>query len=174
MSRDESSDVRTIRVDVEVEDCGQVYLMDRGDFETTDLPADARIHSAGRVRLEQRGLLSLNIATQWGEIPFTVTVADRDPGADLDGYEEIVEIGYESPSGEVFLVGWIMDWYDEKAHNLSSLLSGPGVYRLRYHIRGIGEERCAVDDHYLQIWPAPQYDAAVLKTPDEAVQHFLT
>ncbi|GAA1024581.1 hypothetical protein Aple_009120 [Acrocarpospora pleiomorpha] len=36
---------------------------------------------------------------QWGTVEFTVAVADRDPGADLDGYEDIVEIGYESPSG---------------------------------------------------------------------------
>ncbi|MFI6396152.1 hypothetical protein [Nonomuraea sp. NPDC050540] len=172
MSRDEFSVVYTKRMDVEVEDCGQVYLMDRGDYEAAGMPADPRTHSAGLIKLEERGLASLNIATQWGEIPFTVTAADRDPGADLDGYEDVVEISFESPSGKVFLVGWLMDWDDEKAHNLSPLLSGPGVYRLRYHIRGMDEERCSVDDHYLQIWPAPQYDPAVLKTT-EAVQYFM-
>ncbi|MFD9949936.1 hypothetical protein ACFWYW_20310 [Nonomuraea sp. NPDC059023] len=169
MSRDESPVVRTRRMVVEVEDCGQVYLMDRGDYKS----ADSRTHTAGLIKLEERGLASLNIATQWGDIPFTVTAADRDPGADLDGYEDIVEISFESPSGKLFLVGWLMDWNDEKAHNLAPLLSGPGTYRLRYHLRGRDEERCAVDDHYLQIWPAPHYDPAVLKTTDAAVQYFL-
>jgi hypothetical protein len=154
---------------VEVEDCGQVYLMDRGDYKAAGGPSVSRAQTAGLVKLEERGLASLNIATQWGEIPFTVTVADRDPGADLDGYGDIVEISFEAPSGQVFLVGWLMDWYDEKAHDLSPLLSGPGTYRLRYHIRGIDEERCWVDDHYLQIWSAPLHAPSVLKTTDEAL-----
>ena len=161
--------MHTKRMDVEVEDCGQVYLLDRGDYEATDRPDDPPTHSVGLIKVEGRGVAILDIATQWGMIPFTVTVADRDPGADLDGYEDIVEISFESPSGEVFLVGWLMDWDDEKAHNLSPLLSGPGTYRLRYHVRGMDEERCAVDDHYLQIWPAPQRDPAVLKTTDETL-----
>lgn len=147
-----------------MEDCGQVYLLDRGDYEAADRPDGSSTHSAGLIKAAKRGVVRLGIATQWGEIPFTVTVADRDPGADLDGYEEIVEVGFESPSGKVFLVGWLMDWDDEKAHDLSPLFSGPGTYRLRYHVRGIEEERCSVDDHYLQVWPASQHDSFVLKT----------
>ncbi|MEV0975157.1 hypothetical protein [Microtetraspora glauca] len=173
MSRDESSVVHTKRMDVEVEDCGQVYLLDRGDYEAADRPDGSPTHSVGLIKVEGRGVATLDIATQWGVIPFTVTVADRDPGSDLDGYEDIVEISFESPSGEVFLVGWLMDWDDEKAHSLSPLLSGPGTYRLRYHVRGMDEERCSVDDHYLQIWPAPQHDSAVLKTTSETFQCFL-
>ncbi|MER5325706.1 hypothetical protein [Streptosporangium roseum] len=173
MRRDESSVVHTKRMDVKVEDCGQVYLLDQGDYEATDRPDDSPTHSVGLIKAEGRGVASLNIATLWGVIPFTVTVANRDPGADLDCYEDIMEISFESPSGEVFLAGWLMDWDDEKAHNLSPLLSGPGVYRLRYHVRGMDEERCWVDDHYLQMWPAPQHDSAVLKTTSETFQHFL-
>jgi hypothetical protein len=173
MSTDETSVMHTMRMDVEVEDCGQVYLLDQGDYGAADRQDDSPAHSIGLIEMEERGIASLNIATQWGVIPFTVTIADRDPGADLDSYEDIVEISFESPSGEVFLVGWLMDWDDEKAHNLSSLLSGPGTYRLRYHLRGMDEERCWVDDHYLQIWPAPQHDSAVLKTKSETSQYFL-
>ncbi|MGV9309622.1 hypothetical protein [Nonomuraea sp. NPDC003727] len=129
MSRNEPSVVHTKRMDVEVEDCGQVYLLDRGDYEAADRPDDSPTHSIGLIKVKGRGVASLNIATQWGVIPFTVTVADRGPGADFDGYEDIAEISYESPSSEVFLVGWLMDWDDEKAHSLSTLLSGPGTYR---------------------------------------------
>ncbi|MDR8407252.1 hypothetical protein MTP10_00680 [Nonomuraea sp. 3-1Str] len=173
MSRDGSSAVRTKRMEVEVEDCGRVYLMDRGDYEAADGSSDSQTHAPGLMRSEGRGLASLNIATQWGDIPFTVTAADRDPGADLDGYEDIGEMSFDAPSGEVFLAGWLMDWDDEKAHDLSPLLSGSRTYRLRYHIRGIDEERCWVDDHYLQIWPAPLHGPAVLKTTDEAFRHLL-
>ncbi|MEV0194887.1 hypothetical protein [Nonomuraea sp. NPDC050691] len=170
MSRDESSVAHTKRMEVEVEDCGQVYVLDRGNHEAADRPDDSPTHSIGLIKKESRGIAGLRIAAQWGEIPFTVTVADRDPGADLDGYEDIVEISFESPSGEVFLVGWLMGWDDEKAHDLSPLLSGPGTYRLRYHVRGMDEERCSTDDHYLQIWPAPKHGPAVLKT-SENFQH---
>lgn len=169
MSTDETSVMRTIRMDVEVEDCGQVYLLDRGDHGTSDRTDDPPAHSVGLIRMQGRGIAILNIATQWGTIPFTVTVADRDPGADLGDYEDITEISFESPSGEVFLVGWLMDWDEEKVYNISPLLSGPSTYRLRYHIRGMKEERCRIDDHYLQIWPAPRHDPAVLKTEGEPV-----
>ncbi|MEV4370053.1 hypothetical protein AB0J71_23490 [Nonomuraea sp. NPDC049637] len=173
MTREESPVTHTKRIDVEVADCGQVYLLDEGDHEPNGRPADSPAHSVGLVTAEGRGFASLNIATLWGLIPFTVTVADQDPGADLDGYEDIVEISFDSPSGQVFLAGWLMDWDDEKAHDLSPLLSGPGTYRLRYHVRGMAEERCSVDDHYLQIWPAAQHDPAVLKTTSIPFQHML-
>ncbi|WP_431899338.1 hypothetical protein [Nonomuraea sp. bgisy101] len=167
MSGDESSVMRTKRMDVEVEDTGRVYLLDRGDYDAADRSDDPPTQSAGLIKVEGRGVAILNVALQWGMVPFTVTAADRDPGADLDGYEDIAEIGFDSPSGEVVLIGWLMDWDEEKAHSLSPLLSGPGTYRLRYHVRGMDEERYSVHDHYLQIWPAPQYDSAVLKTANE-------
>ena len=44
-------------------------------------------------------------------IPFTVTIADHDPGADLNRYEEIAEIDFLSATGEVSLIGWCMgEW----------------------------------------------------------------
>ncbi|WP_336208581.1 hypothetical protein [Nonomuraea sp. LPB2021202275-12-8] len=167
MSSNEISVMHTKRMDVEVEDCGLVYLLDRGDYGAADKSDESPAHSVGLVEVKQRGVVRLHIAPQWGLIPFTVAVADRDPGADLDGYEDIVEISFESPSGEVFMVGWLMDWDEKKAYNLSPLLAGPGTYRLRYHVRGMDEERHSLDDHYLQIWPAPQHDPAVLKSTSE-------
>ncbi|WP_204054836.1 hypothetical protein [Planomonospora parontospora] len=172
MSTDETPVMHTMRMDVEVEDCGRVYLLDRGDYGAADRKEESPAHSVGLIEIEGRGTASLRIGPQWGTIPFTVTVSDRDPGADLDGYEDVVEISFESPSGDVFLVGWLMDWDDEKAHNLSPLLPGPGTYRLRYHLRGMEEERCWTDDHYLQVWPASQHDPAILKTEGEIFRRF--
>ncbi|MER6514184.1 hypothetical protein ABT158_45735, partial [Nonomuraea sp. NPDC001636] len=44
-----------------------------------------------------------------------------------------------------------MDWDDEKAHDLSPLLSGPGIYRLRYHVQGMADAfRCPFSQSALQ------------------------
>ncbi|MFI7617285.1 hypothetical protein ACIBP6_39285 [Nonomuraea terrae] len=168
MSGNETPVVQIKRMDVEVEDCGQIHLLDNGGEGSDDFPS----HSVGLIAMEGRGFASMHIALQWGVIPFTVAVADRDPGADLDGYEDIVEIGFESPSGEAFLAGWAMDWNEDKVYSLR-LPAGPGKYRLRYHARGMDEESYRVDDYYLQIWPAPQQDPAVLKTTSQFSRYLL-
>lgn len=161
MSRDETPVVHTKRVDVEVEDCGQVHFADQRYREAPDGSVN---HPVGTIIRGGRGFITLRVAPQWGTVPFTVAVADRDPGADLEGYEDIVETSFESSSGQVFLMGWHIDWHEEKVCRLPSLPTGPGTYRLRYHVRGMDEERCLVDDHYLQIWPVPRHDPVVLKS----------
>src|SRR5688572_10606667 len=132
MSRGETPVVHTQRMEVEVEDCSSVYLLDREDYGAGAGSDDSPTHSIGLIKVERRGMACLNIAVQWGVVDFTVAVADRDPGAHFEGYEDIVEISFESPSGELLLAGWHMDWDDEKAHSLPPLPAGPGTYRLRY------------------------------------------
>jgi hypothetical protein len=172
MSRDETPVVHTQRMEVEVGNTGRVYLLDEGRHEASVGLDDSPTQSVGLIKVEERGIACLNIVLQWGVVPFTVAVADRDPGADLDGYEDIVEISFESPSGEVLLVGWHTDWDEKKAHSLPPLPAGSGTYRLRYHTQG-DKESCSIDDHYLQIWPAPQHDPAVLKTTSQFLQYLL-
>jgi len=100
-----------------------------------------------------------------------VAVADRDPGADLDGYEDIVEISYESPSGRVSLE----EWGGGKAHPLPLLSDGPGIYRLRYHITGMDEENWVEPGNYyfLQIWPESPHSPAVIKSTSSSFRHLL-
>ncbi|MGN9786457.1 hypothetical protein ACTMTF_33885 [Nonomuraea sp. ZG12] len=166
MSMDETSVVHVEQLEV---DYGQTYLVDdecssAGEFN--GVPSDP----AGIVRVE-KGKALLFVGLQYGTVGFTVAVADRDPGADLEGYEDIVEIGFDSPSGRVSLE----EWGGARAHTLPPLSAGPGTYRLRYHARGMDEESYeTVTEHYLlQIWPAPPDHPAVLKSTSSSLQRWL-
>ncbi|MEU0484469.1 hypothetical protein ABZ260_35485 [Streptosporangium sp. NPDC006013] len=170
MTRDETPVVHVKQMDVEV-DYHQAYLMDEGrsvggfDFDNVPSPP------VGIIRVE-KGSALLTVGPQWATVKFTVAVADRDPGADLDGYEDIVEISYESPSGRLSLE----EWGGGRAHTLPPLPAGPGTYRLRYHARGMDEEDSldAIAEHYfLQIWPEPPCDPAVLKSTSSLFQYWL-
>src|SRR5262249_17564171 len=119
-----SPDAETVRVEVDVEDCGIVGLFDGGCDDGGD-PGQSVALVKG-----WKAMADLVVAHQHANgLPFTVTVADHDPGADLDGYEEIVEIDFTSPTGEVHLIGWRMDWDDAAVRRLPRLPAGPGVYR---------------------------------------------
>ncbi|WP_157548536.1 hypothetical protein [Nonomuraea candida] len=137
----------------------QAYLIDATDdaegFE--DIPDDHPAHRVGIIRADG-GDAFLITGLHTGTVDFTVLVADHDPGAELDEYEDVVEITVESESGEYVLHEW-----GGEAHELPPLPAGPGWYRLRYHARGMDEaaDEAAssgeVIDHYLlQIWPAEE------------------
>ncbi|GAA3100118.1 hypothetical protein [Streptosporangium carneum] len=155
------------QLDVEV-DYHQAYLVDEGcsagGFD--DVPG----HPVGIIQVK-KGSALLTVAPQWGTVGFTVAVADRDPGADFDGYEDIVEISYESPSGRLSLE----EWEGGRAHTLPRLPAGPGTYRLRYHARGMDEEESldATEHYFLQIWPEPPCDPVVLKSTSSLFQYWL-
>ncbi|MEV4292500.1 hypothetical protein AB0K40_43925 [Nonomuraea bangladeshensis] len=168
MTRDETPVVQIKQLEVEV-DYSQAYLVDEG-CDTSGQFDDVPGHPVGIIRVET-GKAILIVGPQWGPVEFTVAVADRDPGADLDGYEDIVEISYESPSGRLSL----QEWGGGRTHSLPPLPAGPGSYRLRYHIRGMDEEnRVDPDDHYfLQIWPEPPCYPTVLKSTSSSFQCWL-
>ncbi|MEU8320527.1 hypothetical protein AB0C33_19400 [Nonomuraea sp. NPDC048881] len=159
--------VHTEQLDVYVADCGVIYLLDEEGYDAPGVPED----SIGLVQVEAAGVVCLHIAAQAGEVPFTVAVADRDPGARLDGYEDVVEISFETVASELVVVGWATDWREDKAHRLP-LPAGPGAYRLRYHTQG-DDENWEEDGYYLQIWPAPRQDPAVLKTTSQFLPYLL-
>ncbi|MFF4772523.1 hypothetical protein ACFY05_06660 [Microtetraspora fusca] len=67
-----------------------------------------------------------------------------------EDYEDIVEISFESLSGEVPL--W--EWGGGGIHEIPPLAAGPGWYRLKYHARGMddADDMDTSDgpvDHYL-------------------------
>ncbi|WP_062434446.1 hypothetical protein [Herbidospora daliensis] len=110
----------------------------------------------------------LTLGIQWGQVPFRVVVADRDPGAELDRYEDAVEIAFEALSGRLTLE----EWGGNGSHPLPPLPAGGGFYRLRYHVLGMDEE--AEEDHYLlQIWPEPYRDAVVVKSTTHSFRYWL-
>ncbi|WP_344317153.1 hypothetical protein [Acrocarpospora pleiomorpha] len=158
----------TVQVEVDVEDCSTVFLIDGDGDEAGEVE-----QSVALVQVRQ-AVAELSIIYQGADgLPFTVTVADHDPGADLDGYEEIVEIDFMSPTGEVLLIGWRMDWDDAAVRRLPPLPAGPGVHRLRYHIWSTLMERPDFDGnhHYLQIWPA-QPSAPIVVKPGAWTAHW--
>jgi hypothetical protein len=101
--------------------------------------------------------LVLVTGAQTGRVGCKVVVADRDPGAKLDAYEDVEEVTFSSPTGVVSLV-------ERSAGSLAAdvdLGAGAGTYRIRYHARGMDEaadadDDAVVDEYLVQIWPSPE------------------
>ncbi|MFC4060215.1 hypothetical protein ACFOWE_18070 [Planomonospora corallina] len=149
---------------------GQVYLADEElDGDVSGDSEDSPTASAGVIRVTP-GLAVLSFGIDQGEVLITVAVAVRDPGADSEGYEDIVETSFESPSGRVGLLEW--SWDEVKTYDLPSLPDGPGSYRLRFHLKGL-DAHAGAQGYYLQIWPEPSSDPTVLKATSRNIQYFL-
>ncbi|MFI6458498.1 hypothetical protein ACIBF6_44000 [Streptosporangium amethystogenes] len=175
MERDGTPAVETAQMDVEVH-YSHAYLLDEDDDCYPDgMLDDSPTHPVGIIRVE-KGNAFLITGLHTGTVSFTVAVADQDPGADLEGYEDIVEISFESPSGCVSL-------YESGGggvHGIPPLSAGSGTYRFRYHARGMDAARetsfpDTVIDHYLlQIWPASHRDPVILKSTSSYFQDWLS
>lgn len=140
---------------------GQAYLVDDTDDNNgyASFADDHPDHPVGIIRVEDGAALLLT-GTHTGTLGFSATVADHDPGADTDGYEDIVEISFRSEAGRVSLC----EWGGEGVHELPGLPSGPGWYRLRYHAVNMDEDSGAEDRYLLQIWPQPESIPRVVKS----------
>ncbi|MFF4652606.1 hypothetical protein [Streptomyces sp. NPDC001380] len=109
--------------------------------------------------------------TGTGLVRLTLDVADRDPGPpDLDAWDEVVEVSLDVPGG---VPGVSTGVEDDESHLLPDLPTGAGPLRLRVHARGRdrGQEELVVDgepveEHLIQVWPAPAAPTAVRKTGD--------
>ncbi|MFB4271225.1 hypothetical protein [Nonomuraea sp. GTA35] len=86
---------------------GQAYLIDCTDDAEGpgDLLDDHPTHPVGIIRVEG-GDAFLITGLHTGTVDFTVAVAGHDPGADVEGFEDVVEISIESESGEFELHEW--------------------------------------------------------------------
>ncbi|WP_440063557.1 hypothetical protein [Streptosporangium sp. OZ121] len=167
------TDSRSVSFDLRVS-YRQAYLVDDTDdaMGPEDLLDDHPTHPVGIIRVAD-GCAFLLTGLHTGTVGFSVTVADHDPGADADGYEDIVEIGFESEAGQVSLHEW-----GGKLHELPELPAGPGWYRLRYHARNMDEAAEAdtsseVIDHYLlQIWPESESVPRVVKATSGSLAYW--
>ncbi|MGI5493724.1 hypothetical protein [Microtetraspora malaysiensis] len=156
---------------------GQAYLVDDDDeMEIPEMLDDHPEHPVGIIRVE-RGAAFLITGLHTGTVDFTLVVADHDPGPDSEGYEDIVEVSFESPSGKVSL----HEWGGEGVHEIPPLAAGPGWYRLRYHARGMDDAEDNVDtsdgpvERYLmQIWPQAPSDPCVVKVTSDSLRYWLT
>jgi hypothetical protein len=99
---------------------GQIYLLDGpGEPPAFDLLSTA---SDGLIGSEP-GAAVMVTGLHTGTVGFTVTVSDHDPEPDLDGYEDVVEMSFESRDGTASLVGWA----GEDSRDLPPLPAGAGT-----------------------------------------------
>lgn len=77
-----------------------------------------------------RGALAIWAADEAGSACVTVESYTRRPPLEVRGWEEVVEVGYESPTGALAL----SDGYGTRLRGLTT--RGPGSYRVRVHLRG--------------------------------------
>ncbi|MEU6410957.1 hypothetical protein [Microbispora sp. NPDC046933] len=77
-----------------------------------------------------RGVLAIWAADEGGHACVTVESYSRRPPLETRGWEEVVEVGYESPAGSLHL----FDGHGGRVDGLTT--RGPGSYRVRVHRRG--------------------------------------
>jgi hypothetical protein len=115
------------------------------------------------------GMAALVTGTHTGFIPFTVTIANRDPGADLHGYEDVVESDFYIRVPELMILAGNLD-----QSPLPPAPAGPGAYRVRYHGNDMdaAAANTATDERYLvQVWPTrPSPPVVVKETSSFAAQ----
>ncbi|MEV4063806.1 hypothetical protein [Nonomuraea dietziae] len=164
---------RTVSFDLHVT-FGQAYLIDYGRLAPEAFLDDHPEHPVGIIRVkDNKALLVTGLHT--GIVGLSVTVADHDPGAGTDGYEDIVEISFRSEIGRVSLC----EWAGERVHELPELPSGPGWYRLRYHAVNMDEGAevnssmdVVVDRYLLQIWPQDASTPRVVKSTSHQLAYW--
>ncbi|MFI0351129.1 hypothetical protein [Actinomadura sp. 9N407] len=139
----------TLRVRTQVV-AGQLYLLDRGHTVASVLPLPNDAASAGIVDVVPGGAV-LWTPHRSGPLDLTVVLAPYGPEPVLDDHDDIVEISYRSPTGQLSITE-----LDGTRHDLPSL-PGHGDYRLRYHVRADGPA------HLLQIWRDARRRPTLLK-----------
>ncbi|MET8053931.1 hypothetical protein ABZU75_40755, partial [Streptosporangium sp. NPDC005286] len=78
----------------------------------------------------ERGGLAIWAADEIGHACVTVESYRRQPPLEIKGWDEVVQVGYDSPSGALTLS-------DGNGKSLTGLTAaGPGAYRVRVHLRG--------------------------------------
>jgi hypothetical protein len=118
------------------------------------------------------GLAIVSTGTQSGWVAVRMAVVDAAPVLDADGWDEVAEVSLsavpDSPGLSVISDGTGPD-------ELAALTpAGAGSYRVRVHARGRDTGAAAdvvagapVEEHLIQVWPAPPAPQAVHKTVGE-------
>jgi hypothetical protein len=145
----------------------QFYLLDDDATPGSIIPLPDDATSAGIIDTVPSAAV-LWTGLHQGQVNLTVVVSPADPGADLHGYEDVVELTYRSTTGHIMIKE-----LGGGTHPLAPLPNGYGDHRLRYHIRGADTaHRTETSDdpighHLLQIWRAPRTRPTIVKATSQ-------
>jgi hypothetical protein len=125
------------------------------------------------------GLAIVVTGTQFGNVGLIVATGDSDPGLNLGGWDDVVEVSFTPGQGGQGLGITSGGLGPDSLQALTA--GGTGTYRVRVHARGrdAGAEQDVVTDnpveqHLLQIWPAPAAAELIHVATDRFGQAFRT
>lgn len=133
----------------------QFYLLDRDADLAAIIPVPGDAESAGLADVVP-GAAVFWTPDRTGPVPLTVVVSPHDPGADLDGHDDVIEISYRAATGYVRVRE-----LGGNDHELPPLPAGYGGYRLRHHVRNADSGDAA---YLLQIGPEARRGPLSLKS----------
>ncbi len=118
------------------------------------------------------GLAIVITGTQFGNVEVTVQAGESDPGLDTAPWDDVTEISLSGGPGSL---GVSVTSGGQGPYELQYLTPpGAGSYRVRVHARGrdAGAARDVVngrpvEEHLIQIWPAPPAPETIHKTTDQ-------
>lgn len=118
---------------------------------------------------DQPYLAVITTGVAMGNVRLRVDVHDTPPPLALDGWDEAAEISIQVPHGTVHVGALGFDMEDDFG---TLTPAGAGPYRVRVHARDrhrmydlVAEEPW--EEHLIQVWPAPERPAEVLKRSDK-------
>ncbi|MER7780357.1 hypothetical protein ABTZ21_36075 [Streptomyces sp. NPDC096191] len=137
-----------------------------GVLDHGEIPVETANFSNGLVAPMAAGALIMT-GINTGYVNVEASVVDRCPDVDTDGWEEVMEISVNAPSGDL-KVESLERGPDTNAQQFLNPM-GSAWYRLRVHTRGREVMRDKVslepiEDYLLIVWPAPPTNATVLRS----------
>lgn len=152
-------------------DWGQFRIIDapRSNDAVWPIPSD---FSNGLVSVEATGAVVFT-GIKSGAIYVTAEAHDREPAAEVEAWDEVIEFTLTSTAG------WlrVLEEVPGDQFTLPNLSPhGPGAYRLRCHARGrdIAYDGSAiepVEDYLIQAWRSPPASVTVIKQTDACGAH---
>jgi hypothetical protein len=167
--------VRMISARLSIED-GQYWVTDDDPDAGLALPDPGGDNGLVGVAA---GLAIVVTGTQFGNVGLIVATGDSDPGLDLGGWDDVVEVSVTSGQGGQGLGITSGGLGPDSLQALTA--GGTGTYRIRVHARGrdVGADHDVVtgnpvEEHLLQIWPAPAASEVIHAATDRFGQAFRT
>jgi hypothetical protein len=141
---------------------GQAYIELDGAFQGA-MDECFLGQSNGLCGAQSPAILFLMTGLHTGPVGLTIHLFDTDPGAD-ENWEEIVEVSFQAPNGEITLMEWAAD-------QGAAIALPSGAYRARYSGRAMQAandldtniEDDPVDHYRLDLWRAPMSPDRIVK-----------